>query len=174
MSEIEAPWLILARRYIGQKEIAGPQHNPAIIALLDAADGLVDGKRLQRISDDETPWCASFVSAILELSGYYSTRSAWARSYLIWGKALPGPAVGAIAVLSRGPTSGHVGFVVGRDPAGDLLLLGGNQGDEVKISAFDMQRVLGFRWPAEEPPPLKTAFLGLPLIAEAKRSTSEA
>lgn len=170
----EAPWLLLARRYVGVKEIAGPQHHPAILALLDAADGLVDGKRLQGIADDETPWCASFVSAILELSGYKSTRSAWARSYLNWGQKLIGPAIGAIAVLERGPSSGHVGFVVGRDGAGDVLLLGGNQGDQVKISAFDMQRVLGFRWPDGERLPDAQKFFALPLVASAGKSTSEA
>jgi hypothetical protein len=43
-----------------------------------------DGKPLQGIRDDETPWCATFVSAVLELESIPSTRSAWARSYLNW------------------------------------------------------------------------------------------
>lgn len=171
----EPAWLARARRYVGVAEIKGPHHNPDILKLLDAADGAAgDGKTLQGIRDDETPWCASFVSGVLELSGIRSARSAWARSYLKWG-ADGQPAVGAIAVLERGPTSGHVAFVVGRDARGNILLLGGNQGDMVKVSPFNMQRVIGFRWPAGQPLPAETSFLKLPLLeSNGKPSLNEA
>lgn len=150
----EPAWLARARTYLGVAEIKGPHHEPRILALLDAADGRAgDGKSLQGIRDDETPWCASFVSGVLELSGIASARSAWARSYLKWGIPLGDPAVGAVAVLERGPSSGHVAFVVGRDAAGNLMLLGGNQGDMVKVSAFSPARVLAYRWPGGQPLP---------------------
>ncbi len=167
-------WLEVARRFDGIAEIKGPQHNSAIIDLLDWADGKKDGQPLQGIRDDETPWCATFVSAVLELSGIVSARSAWARSYLNWGDELDKAALGAIAVLERGPTSGHVAFVVGRDGAGNIMLLGGNQSDMVKISAFDPQRLLGFRWPKFEPPPAEPGFLQLPTFVGGKLSTNEA
>lgn len=171
----DPPWLTLARRFDGVAEIKGPHHNSAIIDLLDWADGKHDGKTfIQGIRDDETPWCATFVSAVLELGGIVSARSAWARSYLNWGDELDQAAVGAIAVLSRGDHSGHVAFVVGRDAAGNVMLLGGNQSDMVKVSAFDTQRVLGFRWPKFEPRPTDGGFLKLPVYVGGKLSSNEA
>lgn len=146
-------WLKQARKYVGLKETKGPQHNPTIIKFLDEADGTVDGKPLQGIKDDETPWCATFVSAVLEEVGIRSMRSAWARSYLKFGETLPGPALGAIVVFERGPTSGHVGFVVGKDRSGNIIVLGGNQSDMVKLSPFNRERVLSYRWPNGYPKP---------------------
>jgi len=49
---------------------------------------------------------------------------------------------------------GHVGFIVGRDENNNLMVLGGNQGDSVKISPFSVDRVLGYRWPNEYPLPI--------------------
>ena len=46
---------------------------------------------------------------------------------------------------------GHVGFAVGKDTAGRLLVLGGNQGNAVSIAAFDVARAIGYRWPAGVP-----------------------
>ncbi len=172
MQSNEPTWLKIARCFTGIAEVKGPHHNPTIISLLDIADGQADGNPLQGIADDETPWCASFVSAVLELDGKQSARSAWARSYLNWGFPIHGPAVGAIAVLERGPKAGHVAFVVGRSGMDEILLLGGNQSDMVKISAFDMQRVIGFRWPEGEPV-ANISFLQLPL-GKAGISNTEA
>lgn len=178
MSKTSEPsWLMVARRFVGVAEIKGPHHHQAILDLLDIADGKDDGKNLQGIRDDETPWCASFVSGVLELDGRVSARSAWARSYASWGVQLPAPAVGAIAVLERGPTSGHVAFVVGRDAGNNIMLLGGNQSDMVKISPFSMQRVLnnGIRWPTGVASPNPASFLSLPLLAsDGRPSRNEA
>lgn len=177
MSQAPHPtWLIRSRAYDGVAEIKGPHHNPKILHLLDLADGKAgDGKTLQGIRDDETPWCATYVSGVLEETGIASARSAWARSYLGWGFSLSGPAVGAICVLERGPNSGHVAFVVGKDAGGNLLLHGGNQGDKVKVSAFDPGRVLGFRWPKGPALPALIGFPSLPVLkANAPLSTNEA
>ena len=170
----EPTWLVTARRFVGVAEIKGPHHNSTILDLLDAADGVPgDGKTVGNIGDDETPWCASFVSAVLELTQIQSARSAWARSYLNWGVKLPFPALGAVAVLERGPSSGHVGFVVGQAAGGDIVLLGGNQADMVKISAFAVRRVLGYRWPSGVEMPEFINHLSLPMI-DVGASPSEA
>lgn len=167
-------WLATARRYLGVAEIKGPHHHPKILELLDRADGKDDGKTLQGIADDEVPWCASFVSGVLEEAGETSARSAWARSYLSWGGALGGPAVGAIVVFERGPSSGHVGFVVGRDDRGNLMVLGGNQGDMVKVSPFALGRVLDYRWPKGRPLPGKIGLPALPVVTgDGKLSSNE-
>lgn len=168
-------WLARARRYIGMAEIKGPQNNPEILELLDRADGTDDNRTLQGIKDDEVPWCATFVSAVLEISGVPSTRSAWARSYVAWGVKLGGPAVGCIVVFERGPSSGHVGFVVGRDERGNLVVLGGNQSDMVKVSPFSLGRVLSYRWPAGLALPSKIGLPALPIVkGDGKLSADEA
>ncbi|EDR9797697.1 TIGR02594 family protein, partial [Salmonella enterica subsp. enterica serovar Zongo] len=63
----EPKWLAEARRYIGEREIKGAQHNPLIVQMWR------DIKR-GGIKDDETPWCAAFVGAVLEHVGIKSTR----------------------------------------------------------------------------------------------------
>ena len=138
----EPRWLAQARSHLGAREIAGRKHNPLILrwwTLIRAP-----------FTDDETPWCAGLVGGVLESIGIRSSRSAAARSYLQWGRALASPRPGCIVVFERGPKFGHVGFVVGADRSGNLLVLGGNQGDAVSISPFSRGRVLGYRWPANE------------------------
>lgn len=138
----EPRWLIEARKHLGEKEIAGRKHNPQILqwwTLIRAG-----------FTDDETPWCAAFVGGILESVGIKSSRSAAARSYLNWGAKLRKPELGCIVVFSRGTNNGHVAFYVGKDSKGNLLVLGGNQGNAVTIAAYPESRVLGYRWPAGE------------------------
>jgi uncharacterized protein (TIGR02594 family) len=146
--------MALARSYIGTKEIVGPKHNPKIVALWSKG-------KAGAFKDDETPWCAAFVSAVLEESGFTSARTGWARAYLGWGRTLKDPRVGCIVIFSRGPTFGHVGFVVGKTASGHLLVLGGNQDNAVNIDVFNPSRVLGYRWPTDYPLPPPSA---LPLL----------
>jgi len=160
------PWLKKAREYLGQKEIVGPKDNPVIVALWELG-------KAGNVNDDETPWCAAFVSAVLEQAGIRSARTGWARSYLQWGQKLRYPAVGCVVVFERG-SGGHVGFVVGKDQRGNLLVLGGNQSNAVTVAPFTLSRVLGYRWPKEHPLPKVTGFSKLPVIANyAKLSKNE-
>lgn len=141
-------WIDIARKYIGLTEISGKRHNATILSWWD---------RLKLpFTDDETPWCAGFVGGVLEEAGKASTRSAAARSYLKYGLELSKPCYGAIVIFWRGSPSGwsgHVGFVVGQDQRGNLMVLGGNQGNAVNIKAFGRNRVLGYRWPGIAPYP---------------------
>ncbi|KFB99468.1 hypothetical protein GTGU_04125 [Trabulsiella guamensis ATCC 49490] len=136
----EPSWLTEGRKYIGEKEIRGAQHNPLILQFW---------KDIKRggIKDDETPWCAAYVGGVLERAGFKSSRFESAKSYLNWGNRLEQPAYGCVVVFSR-DGGGHVGFVVGQQPDGDLMVLGGNQSDAVNIRAFPRTRVTGYRWPA--------------------------
>ena len=84
---------------------------------------------------------------MLERVGIRSSRFESAKSYLEWGELLKEPTPGCVVVFSR-DGGGHVGFVVGQDKAGNLLVLGGNQGDAVNVKAFQRSRVTGYRWPA--------------------------
>jgi uncharacterized protein (TIGR02594 family) len=160
-------WIDVARGYLGSREIKGAKHNPHIVRWWQAIKST--------IRDDEQPWCAAFVGGVLEECGIKSSRSAAARSYVKWGDALSTPAVGCIVVFWRGSPkswSGHVGFVVGKDSAGNLMVLGGNQADAVNIKPFAVGRVLSYRWPKDEPKPTTS---DLPVIhSNGKVSINEA
>ncbi|MBI3096325.1 MAG: TIGR02594 family protein [Rhodocyclales bacterium] len=158
---IDPQWLAIARPLVGLEEIPGPQHAPEILAMWRAI-------KRSGIQSDEVPWCAAFVGACLERAGIRSSRFESAASYLKWGVRLDGPAHGCIVVFSR-EGGGHVGFVVGRDEGGKLLVLGGNQGDSVSVKAFPQGRVTGYRWPVDVHIP------SVPLqIGSAETSQSEA
>ena len=58
--------------------------------------------------------------------------------------------VGCVVVYER-KGGGHVGFVVGKDQKGNLMTLGGNQGDRVSVLPFEQSRALGYRWPSNYP-----------------------
>ncbi|MER9883088.1 TIGR02594 family protein [Mesorhizobium sp. M0118] len=164
----EPRWLARARTYVGMREIPGPKTSSTIARWLDAL------KAPSR--DDETAWCGTFVGAVVSESGLPPIANPWgARRWLNWGVPLKRPAPGAVVVFWRGSRtgwSGHVGFVVGKDRAGHLMVLGGNQGDMVSIKPFTVDRVLGYRWPACEPLPVAA---NLPLVSsDGKVSTNEA
>lgn len=132
-------WIAEAAKLIGVAEIKGPQHNAAILQVWKDA-------KLGGIKDDETPWCAGFVSAMLERAGIRSGRTASSLAYLKWGQTLVQPIMGCIVVFKR-EGGGHVGFCVGKTADGKLLILGGNQADAVNVKAFGLERVVGYRWP---------------------------
>lgn len=161
MLNTDPQWLAIARPLIGLHEITGTEHSPEILGMWRAI-------KRSGIQSDEVPWCAAFVGACLERAGIRSSRFESAASYLTWGMRLDGPCHGCIVVFSRNG-GGHVGFVVGLDPDGRLLVLGGNQGDEVSVKAFPRDRVTGYRWPID------VAINSQPMeIARADMSRSEA
>lgn len=137
----EPPWMAIATAEIGVKEFPGNQENPRILEYLHSTNL---GAPYQ--SSDETAWCSAFVNWCMERAGYEGTDSAWARSWLNWGKPLPRPRAGCIVVLSRGDASGHVGFYVSQTKSG-VKLVGGNQSNEVCVSTYPKSRVLGYRAP---------------------------
>ena len=136
-------WLREAQRNLGTKEWPGKKHNPKVVAFFKAAG-------FAGIKDDETPWCAAFVNAVVGKCGFARTGKLTARSFLKWGEAIDGPRRGAIAVFRRGRSSwqGHVGFVLDAD-ATHITLLGGNQSNAVTVARYPRSKLLGFRWPRE-------------------------
>lgn len=161
----EPLWLRRARQEIGVAEIAGKQHSKRVLSYWELSK--------LPFRDDETPWCAGFVGAMLEDCGIVSTRSGMARSYDKWGQPC-GPIPGAIVTFWRGSKtggSGHVGFLTGRDQHGNLMILGGNQGDAVNIKPFSTERLIGYRWPKGFDP--SGAALST-VASDGKVSTNEA
>lgn len=143
---MEPPWLVIARQSLGLAEIPGKDTAPAI------SRWLIELKAWWR--DDETPWCGTFVAHCFREAGIELPQHWYrARAWLDWGSplystepSLDHAAIGCVAVFER-KGGGHVGFVVGLDRRGNLMVLGGNQGNRVSIAAFPPERVLGYRWP---------------------------
>jgi uncharacterized protein (TIGR02594 family) len=133
-------WVAEGRKYVGMAEIPGPKHNLTILNWL---------KELKAWwQDDETPWCGVFVAHCMKTAGidvpkYYMRAKDWAT----WGVDAKKPTLGCVVVFER-QGGGHVGFVVGQDEKGRLMVLGGNQGNKVSIAPFDPARAVAFRVPA--------------------------
>jgi uncharacterized protein (TIGR02594 family) len=146
---LKATPLSIARRFLGMQEVAGSVNNPAIVAMLQ-----LDAKWADK---DAIPWCSAFVNAVAWLLDVPRSKSLAARSWLNVGtpveldKAEPGFDV---VILKRGTgdqpgpdvldAPGHVGFFVDR-LADKVVILGGNQGDEVSIEQFAAKNILGIR-----------------------------
>jgi uncharacterized protein (TIGR02594 family) len=109
-----------------------------------------DGKTL----GDPTalPWCGDAVETAIKKAvpaepfpGAVGENPYFARNWAHFGRAC-GLVYGCIGVFSRGPTSGHVGFLIGQD-ADEVFVLGGNQGDSISVVAIAKSRLLATRWP---------------------------
>lgn len=162
----EPIWLAKARTYVGLAEIPGKQHSPTILRWWKALK--------TTIRDDETAWCGAFIGGVLAECAIKTGKGGpAARSWLDMGTVLEKPALGCVVVFWRGSKagwSGHVGFVAGKDHNGNLMVLGGNQGDRVSIKPFSLSRVLGYRWPTGfQPMPSRYS---LPAIDSSGQSLS--
>jgi uncharacterized protein (TIGR02594 family) len=132
----EPTWIAEARRFLGL-------HEDRDAAKLDKA---------LRLNASEIAWCGAFtamaVAAVLP-SEALPANPLGARNWLKFGRSIPTPQIGAVAVFWRGSKtgwSGHVGFVVGHDKT-HLHILGGNQSDKISIARIAKNRLLGLRWP---------------------------
>jgi uncharacterized protein (TIGR02594 family) len=136
------PWLQVAHREIGVKERPGFNNNPRILQY--HATTRLHG------TTDEIPWCASFVGFCLEQVGLTSTRSAAAASYRTYGQRCE-PKPGAIVVFGKADRdaagTGHVAFYVGDDGPDHILVLGGNQKNQVSIAKRLRSAIVSVRWP---------------------------
>lgn len=142
-----APWMQIAKTEEGQEEIKGSTHNARVLEY--------HASTTLKATTDETPWCSSFVNWALNKAGIKGTNSAAAISWVNWGKTI-GPTSGAVAVIynakaansSLSSSGNHVGFLV-QETATHYVLLGGNQGDMVKVSFFPKSSwaLKGYRWP---------------------------
>ncbi len=147
----------IAQVFVGEEEIGGGMDNPLILAMLRT-----DNKWPE---DDEVPWCSAFVNFVCKLLRLPRSKSLLARSWLDVGmsveleNAFPGF---DIVILQRGggdqpgpentTAPGHVGFFAGMTPDWEFVeVLGGNQGDQVKISRYPADRILSIRRLWEEP-----------------------
>lgn len=129
---------ILLSQY-GTAEVFGADNNPQIIDYFhEIGENWVD--------DESTPWCSAFANWVCMKCGYERSKKLTARSWLLIGEETHEPEIGDIVVLSRGKNSwqGHVTFFI-RDIGGYIYCLGGNQNNQVTISLYTKEKVLGYR-----------------------------
>jgi uncharacterized protein (TIGR02594 family) len=142
MTKYNTAILETAGQHVGTEEWPGAKHNPAVMAYYDqVGHGWV--------KEDEVPWCAAFVGAVLAQVGLPHTGKLNARSYLNYGTdvSMRGSMPGDIVVFWRkdknGPY-GHVAFLVSFK--GDKVIVrGGNQRNTVNDSEYDVTRILSIR-----------------------------
>jgi uncharacterized protein (TIGR02594 family) len=145
-------WLEIAEKEIGIKEVKGSE-NPRIIEYHSTCT--------LQAKEDEVPWCSAFVNFSVTCAGIEGTNNALAKSWCGWGREIKTPELGCITVIkkkvsgedkSTGSSTGHhVGFFISLE--NNLLkLLGGNQGDMVKESTFNLASyaIICHRIPKEE------------------------
>ena len=140
----EPAWLAEAKKHIGTAEVPGKQHNSKILGWLRALKAWW--------SDDETPWCGTFVAHCLQQSGLPVAKN-WfrAKDWATYGSNLRSTHVapGAILVFAR-KGGGHVGFYVGEDNV-YYHVLGGNQSNSVNVMRIAKMRCVAIRWPKDQP-----------------------
>lgn len=130
--------LTIAENEIGVKEWAGDEHNPRILEY-HATTTLGDWAR----SQDEVPWCSSFVNWAFWRAGIEGTDNALAASWKYWGQKvdLEDWRPGDVMVLKRKRRRGgyHVLFPYGVDRR-HVAGLGGNQSDAVQMSVYSRRK----------------------------------
>lgn len=102
---------------------------------------------------NSVPWCGVLTAhcikqAKLELPKLWMRASEWST----WGIGLSNPTAGCIVTFIR-QGGGHVGFVLGETEDGKLVVLGGNQRNQVNVMKFEKDRVSTYRWPKGYPLP---------------------
>lgn len=132
--------MIIARQFIGVKEIPGGIDHPDIVRFHSVTAA---GE-----APDEVPWCSSYVCYPLHVCGIPHTRSKAARSWLTYGVPVE-PIVGAIVVFKWPSGNRHVAFCEGlTEDRKRIVVLGGNQGNEVNTRSYPIKYIEACRMPA--------------------------
>ncbi len=129
----------IALSQYGTKEISGPENNRTIVNYAQEIGA-------KYVNNDETPWCSIFANWVAMKAGLPRSGKLDARSWLKIGTEIHEPLMGDIVVFKRGTSvwEGHVAFYV-NELDGFINVLGGNQNDSVKISAYNKAHLLGYR-----------------------------
>lgn len=90
-------------------------------------------------------WCASFGGWALKQAQLPYLKTGLSRRYLSYGHPTKNPEPLDIVVFKRDETKGHLGFFLGYDKNGDIIVLSGNQTNQVKVDIYKKNKLLGFR-----------------------------
>ena len=132
----------VASAEIGVREVRGSQSNPRIIQYAEEAG-------FTNYTSDESAWCSLFANWVAFKAGLERSNSLAARSWLNVGIPIENPEPGDVVVFwreSRDSWKGHVGFFQGFSADNQrIYCLGGNQGDQVSVTAKPISQLLGYR-----------------------------
>jgi len=131
--------LNIALSQYGLKEVPGTGNNPEIMKYFKAIGQ-------DWVQGDETAWCSAFINWCAKKRGFEYTSKLNARSWLDVGAKVSSINVADIVVLWRvSPNDwrGHVGIPI-REDENYIWVLGGNQSNMVKISAYPKERKLAY------------------------------
>ena len=140
MSYLNYRLLKIALSQYGIAEIKGDQHNPEVLKYFAETGN-------KWVQDDETAWCSAAWAWCNMKAGKEYSKKLNARSWLDIGIPTKKPRLMDTVILWRkSPESwkGHVGGFV-RSNSKTIWVFGGNQSNQVKISAYPIKRLLGYR-----------------------------
>ncbi|WP_097198995.1 LysM peptidoglycan-binding domain-containing protein [Variovorax sp. YR752] len=150
-----APWMPIA---IAEAKLRRGKVEQLIEKEINYHTEIKDGS----ISMSDRAWCAAFVNWCLSKANYPIENAGYADRKATMGRAhgfyemnerlkirnplfveLEGPIYGAIAMVKNSKTGhgSHVGFVYAKSGSRNLILLGGNQGDQINFSPFRIDPV---------------------------------
>lgn len=104
-------------------------------------------KSFMGIDPRKTAWCVGFINAVLKRAGKQPLDTLTARGYLNYGVRTKNPSPGDIVVL-RNSRGNHAGFYVAtvvKDGRKYVKVLGGNQGNAVKVALYPASSVIQYR-----------------------------
>ena len=136
---MSSPLLIALGEY-GNTSVNGSVNNPNVLKYFSEIGH-------SWVKDDDTPWCAAFLSWVLLRANRGSPKTLLARKFLEYGQPTTIPETGDIVVLWRikkeGPY-GHCGLFI-KETAKGIFVLGGNESGMVRISEYPKYQLLGYR-----------------------------
>lgn len=134
--------LEILSKEIGVKEVKGKQHSPQIMKYAKEAG-------FENYISDETAWCSLFANWVALKAGLEQSNNLAARSWLNIGLPIDNPEPGDIVVFWRNKIDswqGHVAFFMGfSHDYQRVYCVGGNQGNQVTLTAYEKKQLLGFR-----------------------------
>ncbi len=134
--------LNIATAEIGVKEVPGKKSNPKILQYAKDCG-------FTNYTNDDAAWCSLFMNWVAYKAGLERSNKLSARSWLNVGIPIENPEPGDVVIFwreSRESWKGHVGIFTGFSPnSSRIYCLGGNQGNQVSVTAKSMDRILGYR-----------------------------
>ena len=130
----------IALSQYGIKEIVGSGHNKEVLKYFSEIGHAW-------VKNDETAWCSAFANWCCKKAGKAHSHKLNARSWLSVGSVIDNPELGDIVIFwreSKTSWKGHVAFFIRETPSW-IYVLGGNQNNQVKISAYPKSRLLAYR-----------------------------
>ena len=128
----------IALSQYGISEVPGVENNPEIMKYFSYIGH-------EWVQGEETAWCSAFINWCAKKKGFIYSRKLNARSWLKAGLEVGFKDADLVVLWRESPDSwkGHVGIPV-REDGRYIWILGGNQSNMVRISAYPKGRLLAY------------------------------